>query len=164
MDLDVKKKVLEILHSDCRLTPEQIALMLGLEADTVKAAIKEMEDDRVLLKYAAMVNWEKVGDELVTAMIDVKVVPQRGVGFDQVAERIYRYPEVRSVSLMSGGYDLSVEIEGRTMKEVALFVAEKLAVLEHVQATATHFVLKRYKQDGVIFEEREEDHRLVVSP
>ncbi|MBC9785570.1 Lrp/AsnC family transcriptional regulator [Heliobacterium chlorum] len=159
-----KKKLLDILQDDCRISHEQIALMLGQDVETVKSAIKEMEDERIILKYPALINPEKLGDDTVTAMIDVKVVPQRDVGFDQVAERIYRYPEVRSVFLMSGGYDLSVVIEGRTMKEVALFVAQKLAVLEHVQSTATHFVLKRYKKDGVIYDEKEEDYRLQVSP
>ncbi|WP_153726489.1 Lrp/AsnC family transcriptional regulator [Heliorestis convoluta] len=156
--------ILDILQKDCRLSVDQIALMVGLPSQQVQEAIRELEENRTILKYAALINWEKVEDEVVTAMIDVKVVPQRDVGFDQVAERIYRYPEVKSLSLMSGGYDLSVVIEGKTMKEVALFVAEKLAVLEHVQATATHFVLKRYKSDGAIFDEKAEDHRLKVSP
>ncbi|MZP28731.1 AsnC family transcriptional regulator [Heliobacterium undosum] len=164
MEAGAKKQILDILQEDCRRSPEQIALMLGLEAEAVKAAIAEMEDERLILKYPALINPEKLGDDTVTAMIDVKVVPQRDLGFDQVAERIYRYPEVRSVFLMSGGYDLSVVIEGRTMKEVALFVAQKLAVLEHVQSTATHFVLKRYKKDGVIYDEKAEDNRLQVSP
>ncbi|ABZ85050.1 transcriptional regulator, asnc family [Heliomicrobium modesticaldum Ice1] len=164
MEAGAKKQILDILQEDCRRSPEQIALMLGLEAEAVKAAIAEMEDERLILKYPALINPEKLGDDTVTAMIDVKVVPQRDLGFDQVAERIYRYPEVRSVFLMSGGYDLSVVIEGRTMKEVALFVAQKLAVLEHVQSTATHFVLKRYKKDGVIYDEEIEDNRLQVSP
>ncbi|KAB2954136.1 Lrp/AsnC family transcriptional regulator [Heliorestis acidaminivorans] len=164
MCLTEKKRILEILQKDCRLSIEQIALMLGLESKQVEKAIQELEEERVILKYAALINWEKIEDEVVTAMIDVKVVPQRDVGFDQVAERIYRYPEVKSLCLMSGGYDLSVLIEGKSMKQVALFVAEKLAVLEHVQSTATHFVLKKYKSDGVIFEDQAEDHRLKVSP
>ncbi len=159
-----RRSILAILAENNRLTPEDIAVMLGLPVEQVTEFIKDMEDSKVILKYNTLINWEKAGEEMVSALIDVKVVPQRGVGFDTVAERIYRFPEVRSVYLMSGGYDLSVLIEGKTMKDVALFVAEKLAVLEHVQSTTTHFVLKKYKQDGVIFEDKENDHRLVISP
>ncbi|MCW2279160.1 Lrp/AsnC family transcriptional regulator [Heliophilum fasciatum] len=164
MSTDIKKKVLDILQDDCRVSVDQIALMLGQNPDTIQTLIDELEQERIIVKYPAMINWDRFDDDLVTAMIDVKVLPQRNVGFDQVAERIYNFPEVRSVALMSGGYDLSVIIEGKSMKEVALFVAQKLAVLEHVQSTATHFVLKRYKHDGVILDKQEEDHRLVVSP
>ncbi|HWJ02415.1 MAG TPA: Lrp/AsnC family transcriptional regulator [Verrucomicrobiae bacterium] len=159
-----RRSILAILSENSRLTPDDIANMLGLPMDKVAAFVREMEDSKVILKYNTLINWEKAGEEMVSALIDVKVVPQRGVGFDTVAERIFRFPEVRNVYLMSGGYDLSVLVEGKTMKDVALFVAEKLAVLEHVQSTATHFVLKKYKEDGVIFEDKEEDHRLMVSP
>lgn len=158
------KELLRIIQEDSRITPEQIALMLGMNVDDVKNRIRELEENKTIIKYHTLVNWEKAGEEVVSALIDVNVVPQRGVGFDTVAERIYRFPEVKSVYLMSGGYDLSVFIEGKTMKEVALFVAMKLATLEHVQSTATHFVLKKYKQEGVILEDKEEDRRLVVSP
>lgn len=159
-----KRSILAILAENNRLTSDDIAAMLSLPAEEVASFIQEMEDSKVILKYNTLINWEKTGEEMVSALIDVRVTPERGLGFDTVAERIYRFPEVRSVYLMSGGYDLSVLIEGKTMKDVALFVAEKLATLENVQATATHFVLKKYKQDGVIFEDKEEDRRLVVSP
>lgn len=158
------KEILDILNENNRITPEQIAVMLDMDADEVALEIARLERDGVIIKYQALVNWEKAGEEVVTAIIDVKVIPERDLGFDQLAERIYRFPEVRSVSLMSGGYDLSVEVQGRTMKEVALFVAEKLAPIEHVQSTATSFVLRRYKQEGVILTDDKEDKRLVVAP
>lgn len=160
----MREKILEILRCNARISHEQIATMLGMDPEEVTREIKVMEDEKVILKYNTLINWEKTDVNVVTAMIDVKVIPQRDVGFDEVAERIYRFPEVRSVSLMSGSYDLSVVVEGKTMKEVALFVAEKLATIEHVQSTMTHFVLKHYKQAGVIFEDKEEDRRQVVSP
>lgn len=159
-----KRSILAILAENNRLSPEDIASMLNLSMNEVTDFITDMEESKVILKYNTLINWEKAGEEMVSALIDVKVTPQRGLGFDVVAERIYRFPEVISVYLMSGGYDLSVLIEGKSMKDVALFVAEKLATIEHVQATTTHFVLKKYKQDGVIFEDKEEDRRLVVSP
>lgn len=159
-----RRSILAILAENNRLAPEDIATMLGLPVDEVARFISEMEESKVILKYNTLINWEKAGEEMVSALIDVKVQPQREVGFDTVAERIYRFPQVQSVYLMSGGYDLSVLIEGKSMKDVALFVAEKLATLEYVQSTATHFVLKKYKQDGVIFEDKEEDRRLMVTP
>jgi DNA-binding Lrp family transcriptional regulator len=160
----LRKKVLEILSDNCLITPEQIAIMLNTELKQIQNEIKILEEEKVILKYGALVNWEKANIDVVSALIEVKVVPQRDVGFDQLAERIYRFPEVKSVLLVSGTYDLSVVIEGKTMKEVALFVAEKLASLEHVQSTVTHFVLKTYKQDGVIFEDKEIDRRQVITP
>jgi DNA-binding Lrp family transcriptional regulator len=123
-----------------------------------------LEKDNVILGYGTVINWEKVGEETVTAMIEVKVAPEREVGFNSIAERIYRFPEVRSVYLMSGSYDLSVVVEGKTMKEVARFVSHKLSTIDRVQSTVTHFILKRYKEDHFIFEKEEADKRLVVSP
>lgn len=159
-----EKEILEILQDNSRITSEQIATMVDMDVEEVKAKIKEMEDEKVIIKYHTLINWEKTGEELVQAIIEVNVTPKRGSGFDTVAERIYRFPEVRAVYLMSGRYDITVMVEGRTMKEVALFVATKLATLEDVQSTATHFVLKKYKQEGIILEDNEEDRRLVVSP
>ncbi|MDA8443402.1 MAG: Lrp/AsnC family transcriptional regulator [Peptococcaceae bacterium] len=159
-----KRSILAILAENNRLAPEDIAAMLCLPVEEVTNFIREMEESNVIVKYNTLINWEKAGEEIVTALIEVKVVPQREVGFDTVAERIYRFPDVKSVFLMSGGFDLTVLVEGKNMKDVALFVAEKLATLEYVQSTATHFVLKKYKQDGVIFEDKEDDHRLIVSP
>ncbi|MFZ5641857.1 MAG: Lrp/AsnC family transcriptional regulator [Bacillota bacterium] len=158
------RKILELLEENSRLRPEQIATMLGMEEAEVAARVRELEENKTIVKYHTLINWEKAGDETVSALIEVKVTPQRGAGFDTVAERIYRFPEVKSLYLMSGAYDIAVMIEGQTMKEVALFVATKLATLEDVQSTATHFVLKKYKQQGVIMEDKEEDRRLVISP
>jgi DNA-binding Lrp family transcriptional regulator len=157
------EQILEILERDNRITPEQIAVMLNQSVEEVKAAIKKLEDEQIILRYKTLINWEKTDREFVTALIEVKVTPQRGEGFDKVAERIYKYPQVKAVYLMSGGFDLTVIIEGRTMKEVALFVAEKLAPMESVLSTATHFVLKKYKDEGVIFEEKEKDDRQVIT-
>jgi len=163
--LDKKdQEILEMLQDNSRLRTEQIAAMLGLDQKDVANRIKEMEEQGIIVKYHTLINWEKAGEEVVSALIEVKVTPQRGAGFDAVAERIYRFPEVKSVYLMSGRYDLSVLIEGKTMKEVALFVSTKLATIEEVQSTATHFVLKKYKQEGIILEDKEKDRRLVISP
>lgn len=162
---DVKIRLLQVLEQNHRVSTKTLATMLKVSEEEVKKMIKEMEEAKIILGYVTLVDWEKTGDnDNVTAIIDVKVTPQRDVGFDTIAERICRFPEVKSVYLMSGGYDLSVMIEGTSMKKVAFFVAEKLATLENVQSTATHFVLKKYKQDGITFEDDEKDHRLVVSP
>jgi len=160
----MRKEILELLETDSKLTPYQIATMLGMDKSKVEKEIEAMEEEGIILQYSTLINWEKIGVEQVSALIDVKVTPQRGVGFDDIAERIYRFPEVRSVMLMSGSYDLSVEVTGRNIKEVAQFVSQKLATLEHVQSTMTHFVLKRYKQHGVILENKEKDRRQVISP
>lgn len=160
----MRRDILELLQENSRLTPEQIAAMLDLSAEEVRREIREMEDKKIIVKYSTVINWEKAEVESVSALIDVKVLPERGVGFDTIAERIYRYPEVQSVYLISGTYDLAVIVEGKTLKEVARFVAEKLAPLEHVQSTSTNFILKRYKQNGIILDGKEEDKRLVVSP
>lgn len=158
------REILEILQDNSRLTPVQIAAMLGVEQADIEQRIKDLEELRIIAKYHTLINWEKAGEESVSALIEVKVTPQRGAGFSKVAERIYRFPEVKSVFLMSGAYDIAVLIEGKTMKEVALFVATKLATIQNVLSTATHFVLKKYKQEGVILEDKEEDKRLVISP
>lgn len=158
------KEILELLENDARLTPKQMAAMLDMDEETVASAVKELEEKKVILGYFTLINWDRVGEEKVSAIIEVKITPQREVGFDAVAERIYRFPEVRSVRLMSGAYDLVVMIEGHTMKEVAHFVSHKLASIEHVLSTATHFVLKTYKHHGTIVEDGEEDRRLVIAP
>jgi len=160
----MRKNILKLLEGNSKLSPKEIALMLGLPPDEVAREIAEMEKEKVILRYTTLINWEKVGEEEVAALIDVKVTPQRDVGFDEVAARIYQYPEVKSVFLMSGSYDLSVLVQGKSLKEVASFVAQKLATIEHVQSTVTHFILKKYKQDGVIFEEEITERRQVVQP
>ena len=153
------EEILEILEKNARASEEEIALMLNKSVGEVQAAIKKLEEDNIIVGYNTLINWDKSSKENVTALIEVKVTPQRGQGFDKVAERIYRYPQVKACYLMSGGFDLTVIIEGNSMKEVALFVAEKLAPLESVLSTATHFVLKKYKDEGVVFEEKGKDDR-----
>lgn len=148
----MKTEILKLLENDAKLTPEQISVMLDIPLDEVKACINEFENNSTILGYKAVVDWEKTERESVTAMIDVKLTPQRGKGYDRVAEKIYNYPEVKSVFLMSGAYDLSVLIEGKTMKEVAFFVSQKLAPIDEVISTATHFVLHRYKDTGVLYD------------
>lgn len=158
------KELLELLQENAKLTDQEIAVMLHMDVEDVRRKIKWLEDNKILLRYIALINWERAGEERVTAFIEVRTTPQRDVGFDAVAERIYRFPEVRSVRLMSGGYDLVVFIEGKTMRQVSNFVSTKLATIDGVISTATHFVLKTYKQDGVIIDEDEDDRRLVISP
>lgn len=161
----MKNEILEILEHNSKYTASDIAVMLGLEIKDVETAIAQMEKDQIICGYNTLINWDKTDKkDIVTALIEVKVTPQRGEGFDKVAERIYKFNEVKAVYLMSGGFDLTVIIEGRTMKEVALFVGQKLAPLEAVLSTATHFVLKKYKDHGVIFEEDKKDERMIVSP
>lgn len=160
----MRHKILELLENDSKLTAKQIAVMIEEEEAAVEAEIAAMEEEGIILHYSTFINWEKMERDSVSALIDVKVTPQRDVGFDEIAERIYRYPEVRTVMLMSGMYDLSVEVTGRSMKDVALFVAQKLATLDQVQSTMTHFVLKRYKERGIILEDKEQDYRQVITP
>jgi DNA-binding Lrp family transcriptional regulator len=166
MSGDIKKRLLQVLEQNHKITTKTLATMFEITETEVKEIIKELEEGKVILGYVTLIDWEKMnnGDDSVTAIIDVKVTPQRDVGFDTIAERICRFPEVKGVYLMSGGYDLSVVIEGTSMKKVAFFVADRLATLENVQSTATHFVLKKYKQDGIIFDDNKKDRRLVVSP
>ena len=148
------EEILEILEKNFRYTDEQIAVMAGKTVEEVREAIRDYEEKSIIAGYTTLINWENTGKEVVTALIQVKVTPQRGEGFDKVAERIYRYDQVQACYLMSsGGFDLTVIVEGKTMKEVATFVAQKLAVLDNVDGTATHFVLKKYKDHGTIFKE-----------
>ena len=157
-------EILDLLQNNSRLTAAQIAVLTGRKEQEVKTMIEKLEADKTIIKYFTLINWEKAGVEKVSALIEVKMAPQRDVGFDAVAERIYRFPEVKTVHLMSGAYDLAVLVEEVTMKEVAMFVATKLATIENVLSTATHFVLKTYKQNGFIFEDKESNKRLVVTP
>ena len=146
-------QILTLLENDAKLTPEQIAVMLQISADEVRAQIAELEANGIILGYKTMIDWEKTDRESVSAMIEVKLTPQKDKGFDRVAEKIYNYPEVKAVYLMSGVYDLSVLIEGKTMKEVAFFVSQKLAPIDAVISTATHFVLHKYKDTGVLYDQ-----------
>lgn len=158
-------EILQLIEENARISDETLAKMVDLTIEETRDIIKELEEQKVILGYSAVIDWTKINEtETVTAMIDVKVTPKRGVGFDDVAERIYRFPEVRALYLMSGAYDLSVVIEGKTMQEVARFVSEKLSTLDSVLSTTTHFQLKKYKHDGVVFSDGEEDHRIVITP
>jgi len=156
------KDILKILEDDARTTTKQISTMTGAPGAEVTKLIKQAEKDRIILKYKTMINWEKVREEQVCALIEVKITPQRDVGFDSIARRIYRFTEARTVYLVSGTYDLLVLAVGKTMHEVADFVAQKLAPIEGVQGTVTHFMLKRYKEDGEILEGEEEVKRQPV--
>jgi len=158
----LQHEILEILRKNSRISDEEIAVMLGTDVESVKAAIKEMEEKGIITGYKTLIDWEKAHEDVVTAYIEVRVTPQREHGFDKVAERIYQYPQVKACSLMSGGFDLFVVVEGKTMKEVALFVAEKLATIDSVLSTSTHFVLKNYKDNGVIFNRNGKDEREAV--
>ena len=152
-------KILQILEDNANITPEQLSVMLDKEVGDIKNIIEKYEKDGIIVGYKTLIDWEKTDREYVTALIEVKVVPQRDRGFDVVAEKIYHYPEVKSMYLMSGGYDFCVILEGRTMKEVAYFVAQKLAPIDSVVSTATHFVLRKYKDKGVVYGGIEEDLR-----
>ncbi len=156
--------ILDILEkSDKHLSCEQIAQMIGSDEKEVADIIKGLEKSNTIVGYKTMINWEKTDKELVTSIIELKISPQRGEGFDKVAEKIYKYSQVKSLFLMSGSYDLCVIIEGQSMKDVALFVASKLAPMDNVLSTATSFVLKKYKEDGMVFYNNEEDSRQVIT-
>ncbi len=152
-------KFLKILEDQANLSPEQLAVMCGKEVGDIKKLIEGYEKDGIILGYKTMIDWDKTDREYVSALIEVKITPQRDRGFDRVAEKIYSYPEVQSLYLMSGGFDLCVLLEGKTMKEVAYFVAQKLAPIEDVISTATHFVLRKYKDKGVVYGVEEVDER-----
>ena len=152
-------KLLKLLEEDCTYTQEQLASMADMPLEDVKAAIKRYEEEKIVLGYKAIVDWDRTQEESVTALIEVKVTPQRNEGFDRVAERIYQYDEVESVYLMSGAFDLTVIISGRTLKEVAQFVGERLAPLEDVTGTATHFILHKYKEKHLVFRPQDPEER-----
>lgn len=152
-------KILELLEKDSTLSYDQIAVMLNIPIAEVESAIKGFEEDKTITAYKAVINWSQTEKQSVSALIELKVTPQRGRGFDKIAERINNYPEVKSVLLMSGAYDLAVLIEAKTMAEISNFVWEHLATMDSVVSTSTHFVLKKYKEDGVSFISEPEDER-----
>jgi DNA-binding Lrp family transcriptional regulator len=158
-------KILNKLESNAKLTTKELAAFVNASEQDVAQAIARMEQDRVICGYHTMINWEKTDKECVSALIEIKVTPARGQGFDKIAERICRFDEVTAVFLMSGGYDLTVMIEGKTMKDIAVFVTSKLAPLESILSTATHFVLKKYKDHGeIMVDGKPDDERMIVSP
>jgi len=161
----MKKQILDAISKNSRYSTKDLAAMLAEEEETVKKEIQEMEEANVICGYPTLINWDQTDCERVTALIEVKVTPQRDMGFNKVAERIYRFEEVESVYLMSGGFDLTVIIEGKSMKEVSRFVTEKLSTLEYVNSTATYFVLKKYKEHGLIMsKEKHESERMLITP
>ena len=162
----MRGQILQLLVHNSRLTPEEIGQQIGAEPEEVAKEIQLMEENKVICGYNTLINWENTDREMVTALIEVKVTPQRGNGFDKIAERIYRFEEVKAVYLMSGGFDLTVILEGKSLKEIAFFVSDKLAPIDAVIGTATHFVLKSYKDHGVIIShgDKKEDKRMIVSP
>lgn len=160
----MREKILELLERNSRMTPAEIAVLLGSSEEVIAAEIRKMEDENIICGYNTLVDWDKTGADIITALIEVRVTPTRGQGFDNIAERIYNYPEVQSVYLISGGYDLLVILEGKTLKEVSHFVSSKLSTLDSVISTATHFILKKYKDDGIIFDKKKKDERMLVEP
>lgn len=158
------REILTVLEADAHASPERIAALTGIAETEVRAAIAGWEADGVIRRYKTVVDWDRFGDERVTAFVDVTVAPERGRGFDDVAERIARFREIRAVHLVSGAQDLRVEVEGVSMKEVADFVAQRLSVIDRVTATSTHFLLRRYKDDGQLLTDPEPDQRLPVTP
>ncbi|MBM3333903.1 Lrp/AsnC family transcriptional regulator [Candidatus Sumerlaeota bacterium] len=159
----MKRTVLQLLRAEGYLTPDEVAERLGISREEAAAEIKRLFDEKILLGYRAVFNADKAGDDAVLAVIEVKVTPERDFGFDVIARRIYKFPEVRTCLLLSGTYDLLLLVEGKSLRQVATFVAEKLATLEHVSSTTTHFLLRKYKEDGVIIHEEEQAERLVIS-
>ena len=153
----MKNAILELLEKDAKMSAEQIASSLGMKVEDVAAAIEEYEEKDIIAGYKTLIDWDKVGDEGVTALIEIKVIPQRGQGFERIAERMSQYEEVESVYLMSGAYDIAVTIHGKTLREVAGFVSDKIAPLEYVTSTATHFVLKKFKDKGVMYTNTEKN-------
>lgn len=157
-------EILKLLETDSKMTVTDIAKMLGLDEAAVAADIKAMEEGKVICGYHTMIDWDKVAEEKVTALIEVKVTPQRGQGFDRIAERIYNFEEVNAVYLMAGSFDFTVILQGTSLKEVSRFVSEKLSTMEQIISTSTHFVLKKYKDHGIIFDAVKQDERLVIAP
>lgn len=160
----MRKQILKYIEKNSRVNLGELAVLLGTDEITVANEIADMEKEKIICGYHTLIDWDKAGIELVTALIEVRVTPQRNQGFDRIAERIYNYPEVNAVYLISGGYDLLVTLEGKTLKEVSQFVSDKLSPIEAVISTATHFILKKYKDHGTIMEKKAESERILVTP
>ena len=160
----MREEILTFLEKNSRIDLGELAVILGTDEATVVGEIAAMEQEKIICGYHTLIDWDKASTERITALIEVRVTPQRGQGFDSIAERIYNYPEVRSVYLISGGYDLLVILEGKTLQEVSRFVSDKLSTLESVLSTATHFILKKYKDHGTIFTKKQKDERMLMTP
>jgi len=160
----MREELLSVIEKNSRIDISELAVRLGVEEAKVVEELERLEKENIICGYHTLINWEKTSNEKVTALIEVKVTPQRGQGFDRIAERIYNYPEVKSVYLISGGFDLLVTLEEKSLKEIAGFVSDKLSTLDSVISTATHFILKKYKDHGTIIEKRHSDDRELISP
>ena len=160
----MREKILTFIEKNSRINLKELAIMLGVDEASVANEIAAMEQENVICGYHTLIDWDKAGLEKVTAMIEVRVTPQRGMGFDKIAERIYNYPEVKSVYLISGGFDLMVTLEGKTLREVSQFVTDKLSTLDQVLSTKTNFILKKYKDHGTAFATKKEDEREMITP
>ena len=160
----MREELLSIIERNSRIDLKELAVILGVEEIDVVNEISALEKEGIICGYHTLIDWDKTSLEKVTALIEVRVTPQRGQGFDKIAERIYKYPEVRTVYLISGGYDLLVTLEEKSLKEISNFVSDKLSTLDSVLSTATHFILKRYKDHGTILDKKHEDEREVITP
>ena len=160
----MREKILTFIEKNSRIDLKELAIMLGVEEAVVMNELEQMEAEHIICGYHTIIDWDKVGMEKVTAMIEVRVTPQRGMGFDKVAERIYNYPEVNSVYLISGGFDFMVTLEGKSLREVSQFVSEKLSTLDAILSTKTNFILKKYKDHGTIIAEQKKDERVQMTP
>ena len=160
----MREKILTFIEKNSRIDLKELAVVLGVEEAAVMNELEAMEKENIICGYHTLINWDKAGVEKVSALIEVRVTPQRGMGFDKVAERIYNYPEVSSVSLISGAYDFLVTLEGKTLLEVSRFVSERLSPIEGITSTATHFILKKYKDHGTILAQKEQEERMLVTP
>ncbi len=160
----MREELLTVIEKNSRINLKELAVILGVEEIDVVNELQALEEEGIICGYHTLINWEKTSLDKVTALIEVRVTPQRGQGFDNVAERIYKYPEVRSVYLISGGYDLMVILEGKTLREVSSFVSDKLSTLDQVLSTATHFILKKYKDHGTVYAQKEKDEREMITP
>lgn len=160
----MREKILNIIEKNCRIEVKELAAMLGVTEVDIMNEMEQMEKEGVICGYHTLIDWEKTSVDKVNALIEVRVTPQRGRGFDSIAERIYNYPEVNSVYLISGGYDLLISLEGKSLKEISNFVSDKLSALDSVLSTATHFILKKYKDHGTILAKKEVDERMQVTP
>lgn len=158
----MRERILAVIEQNSRLRSAEIAALLGEDVEAVRAEMRAMEDEKVIAGYHTIIDWDKTGNEKVNAIVEVKTTPQRGLGFDRIAERIMQYPEVDSIYLMSGEYDFAIFLNGKTMREVANFVSEKLSPLEEIRGTATHFLLKKYKDHGAIMDEKTHDERQMI--
>lgn len=162
--MELKEKILKLLERDSRLTAAEIAVLLGQDQTLVQSTIKELEDQKIICGYHTLINWEKTDDTMVSAIIELRVNPQRGKGFDRIAEKIYNFPEVKTMYLTSGGFDFLVELHKAPIREIANFVSSRLSIIEEVQSTSTHVILKKYKEHDTLFVKKDDDKRMVVTP